>query len=91
MNSNGALILNTIIEQLAEAVADRVAQVLEGQRERRPAAEPNFISEGEVARRYGLRRRTLQGWRLRGGGPAWVRAGRRVLYPVAGIEEFLTK
>jgi len=36
----------------------------------------------EAADSLGLSRRTLEGWRVSGGGPEFVRFGRRILYPL---------
>lgn len=88
--SSSAPVLEAIIEQLAEAIAARVAERIAVHAPPSTATpQPQFLDEGAVEARFRLKRRTLQSWRLRGGGPPWVRVGRRVLYPVDGVEEFL--
>lgn len=37
----------------------------------------------------GVAERTLEEWRRQGRGPRWIRAGRMVLYPVAGLRAWL--
>ena len=48
-----------------------------------------LLTEPETARALHVSERTLQRWRGSGEGPAFVRAGRRVLYRPADIEAFL--
>jgi hypothetical protein len=36
-----------------------------------------------------LQRKTLENWRSQGRGPAYVKVGGRVLYPVADLEAFV--
>lgn len=38
------------------------------------------VTEAQLARHWGVSRRTLQRWRARGYGPAWLAIGGRVLY-----------
>ena len=85
--------LDSVLDSLADLVAERVAQRLSTDL-RAPTSEPtlklpDFYSESDLAARSGLSPRTLQGWRLKGGGPQWVRCGRRVLYPRASADQFL--
>ena len=42
----------------------------------------------DLARRLGLSPRTLEGWRWRGTGPRFVKAGGRVLYRLEDVEAF---
>ena len=48
------------------------------------AAEPHYLNEGELARRWGLSPKTLQRWRGEGIGPVFVKFSRRVAYPLEG-------
>ena len=48
--------------------------------------QPSFLSEAELARRWLHSERTLQRWRQKGQGPAYLRLGRRVLYRLADVE-----
>lgn len=46
----------------------------------------------KVAARYlGLSHRTLEQWRCNGAGPAFIQAGRRVLYLVRDLDAFISK
>ncbi|CTQ69499.1 helix-turn-helix transcriptional regulator [Roseibium alexandrii] len=40
----------------------------------------NLLNENKAAEYLGLSVRTLQAWRVRGGGPTFVKAGRAVRY-----------
>ena len=48
-----------------------------------------LLTEPETARALHVSERTLQRWRGTGEGPAFVRAGRRILYRPDDIEAFL--
>jgi hypothetical protein len=50
-----------------------------------------LLSETEVEKATGgiLKRRTLQHWRLIGGGPKFVKVGRRCYYHPDAIAEFI--
>jgi excisionase family DNA binding protein len=48
-----------------------------------------MMRESEVAALLGLRRRTLQGWRHRGGGPPYVRIGGAVRYAPEDVRAWL--
>jgi hypothetical protein len=48
-----------------------------------------FISDVEVEALYGLRRKTLQNWRLLGRGPVYRKFGKGVRYDVAALEEWI--
>ena len=43
---------------------------------------------GEVAERYHTTTLTLTDWRYKGKGPAWFRAGKRVLYTEAALADW---
>ncbi len=47
-----------------------------------------FLDEKALAKRWPIKRRTLQRWRLEGKGPPYVKLGSRVAYPLRGIEEW---
>ncbi len=47
-----------------------------------------YLTTEEAAARLRLSRRTVEAWRLTGAGPAFVRLGRRVVYPIAKLDEF---
>jgi excisionase family DNA binding protein len=48
-----------------------------------------LMTEQEAARRLTVSVKTLQAWRVRGGGPRFVKVGRLVRYTEAAIEEFI--
>lgn len=47
-----------------------------------------FLTEAELAARWRHSLRSVQRWREEGGGPPWVRIGRRIVYRIADIEAF---
>ena len=50
-----------------------------------PPAECRYLSEAELARRWGLSPKTLQRWRgLPGCGPLFAKFSRKVSYPLEG-------
>ena len=61
--------------------------------EARLAAPPReYLSAGEAASFLGLSKQQLDIWRMRGGGgPAWHKVGRRVLYAVADLRGFMAE
>jgi hypothetical protein len=95
--------IDALLLALADLIAERVAKRLSirgtdgagehggdgiALRHQAEATKPDFFSEAELARRSGLSARTLQGWRQKGGGPPWIKVGRRVLYPRPDAETF---
>ena len=50
---------------------------------------PVLHDEKEAARRLNLSPRTLQAWRLRGGGPQFRKIGRRVMYAEPDLAAFV--
>ena len=50
---------------------------------------PTLLDERAAASRLGLSPRTLQAWRVSGGGPVYRKVGRRVLYAVPDLAAFL--
>jgi predicted DNA-binding transcriptional regulator AlpA len=53
------------------------------------SAETRLLTEVQVEATYGLARRTLQRWRLTGGGPTYHKLGRSVRYRRADVEAFI--
>jgi hypothetical protein len=49
-----------------------------------------FLSQKELARRWGLSPRTLERWRWIGSGPRFLKLGSRVSYRLSDIERFET-
>lgn len=48
-----------------------------------------LMNEKSAAARLGLSPRTLQSWRVTGGGPIYRKIGRRVLYAAADLASFI--
>jgi hypothetical protein len=46
------------------------------------------LNQIELSRRWGFSPRTLEGWRWFGKGPAFIKAGGKVLYRLNDIEAF---
>ena len=47
-----------------------------------------FLTDLQLADRWQMHRQTLISWRSAGTGPPFVRIGRRVLYPLAEVEQY---
>lgn len=47
---------------------------------------PCVLTEAELAKRWQVSMRTLQGWRAKGIGPTFLKLGRCVRYPLRNIE-----
>lgn len=48
----------------------------------------SYFSTEQAATYLGLSRRTLEGFRCRGGGPLFIKAGRRCLYRQEDLDEW---
>jgi hypothetical protein len=48
-----------------------------------------YWPEEKMAAVRGVSKRTLRGERQRGDGPAWVKDGRKIHYPIAGYRDYL--
>ncbi len=48
-----------------------------------------FLTTPEAAAYLRVKKETMEAWRIRGGGPRFRRAGRRILYALEDIEAFL--
>jgi hypothetical protein len=49
----------------------------------------DLLTPEQVADRLHQTLRGLQHWRSHGKGPAWVRLGKRILYPAAAVDRFV--
>jgi excisionase family DNA binding protein len=49
----------------------------------------HLLSEKDAAPRLGVSVRTLQAWRVRGGGPRFAKLGRKVLYRPEDLDGFV--
>jgi predicted chitinase len=55
----------------------------------RPASpQVRHLNQQQLARRLGISERTLEGWRYRGKGPAYLRLEGRIAYRVIDVERF---
>ena len=50
--------------------------------------DPNLLEPTVIARRWGVTLHTLSQWRWKGGGPAFIKVGRKVYYPKEDIIDF---
>lgn len=57
----------------------------------RPVDEGRRMLEGELAKRWRISPRTLQSWRSKGRGPAYLRVCGRIIYRIEDIIEFETE
>jgi hypothetical protein len=56
----------------------------------RPAELGRLVTDSQLSGLLNIPRRTIQGWRRRGGGPPWVRVGRRAIrYDVVNVHAWL--
>jgi hypothetical protein len=46
------------------------------------------LSQAQLAERLGVSQRTLEGWRYRGKGPAYLRLESRIAYRLTDVERF---
>ena len=47
-----------------------------------------FLKQKDVARRWGISHRTLERWRVVGGGPRFVKIGAHALYRLRDVEAY---
>ncbi len=57
--------------------------------DRRAVSAPANVDTWRAAELIGMSKRTLEKWRGEGTGPPFLKLGRRVLYSVADLEEWL--
>ena len=55
-----------------------------------PSANTRLLDQNELASRWGLSPRTIEKWRWIGRGPAFIKLGRLVRYPLESVEEYET-
>ncbi|GEM_PF-3594754 len=46
------------------------------------------LTEAQLAERWNISKKTLQAWRLKGGGPEFVRIGAAIRYLVSAVSEY---
>ncbi len=49
----------------------------------------SLLTETQAAELLAIKTKTLQAWRVRGGGPRYVKMGRCVRYRLADLEEYI--
>lgn len=49
---------------------------------------PEFLTQSEVAKRWRVSQRTLEGWRFKRIGPDYTKIGSRILYPRDCVIQF---
>ena len=52
------------------------------------ASEVRHLTQAQLAQRLGVSQRTLEGWRYRGKGPAYLRLEGRIAYRLTDVERF---
>jgi len=50
--------------------------------------DERFLTQVDLAKRWLIKERTIEGWRRRGTGPAFIRIERRVRYRLTDIEVY---
>lgn len=63
-------------------------EALGGRDGRRQPSEVRHLTQAQLADRLGVSQRTLEGWRYRGKGPAYLRLEGRIAYRVIDVEQF---
>lgn len=50
--------------------------------------QPEHLTPDQLAARWHKSAGTLSNWRAQGKGPAYIKLGRTILYPVPAVQEF---
>ena len=58
---------------------------------RTSSSRPKCIDTAAAAKFVGVSKRTLEKWRCEGGGPPYLKLGRRVLYCLGDLEEWISR
>jgi len=56
-----------------------------------PFPLPTFLTEAQVAERLAISPRTLQMWRVKGGGPVFTKVGAAVRYSPEAVADWLAR
>ncbi len=56
-----------------------------------PVASFQLVNQDTAASILAVSTRTLEGWRVRGGGPKFVRVGRAIRYRIVDLEAFVAE
>lgn len=55
------------------------------------ASDRPLLNQTQAAKLLAVSTRTMEGWRCRGGGPRFVRVGRRVRYRLVDLQEWIER
>ena len=77
-------LLEDLIERIAARVAERIPQPPPVALPSPPQAE--YLTTKSAAKALALSTGTLEGWRSRGEGPAWVKIGTAIRYSRANLD-----
>jgi hypothetical protein len=80
--------IGAIVDAIDERLTARLTELLQA-RPSQPTADPPYFDQAALAERLRVSARTLEKWRQRGKGPPYRQAGKRVLYPSAGVSKWL--
>src|ERR1700733_16188870 len=86
--------IDAIADSVTERVAARLAELLqtcESRPHQAAPAQPVYLTEKETCARYRFHPKTLQAYRREGGGPPFMRAGKKILYRADEVEAWLRR
>jgi hypothetical protein len=56
-----------------------------------PLSQDTLLTPQEAADWLRMKKQTLANWRCQGGGPAFLRVGSKIFYPLSKIKEYLDR
>lgn len=83
-----------IIDRVADAIAERVAERMRVDIVKACTRAPdtdNRLNTPDAARYLGVASKTLEIWRIKGGGPAFVKMGARVSYRQSDLDQYIAE
>jgi hypothetical protein len=95
MQTEGRVIIQAAPEELERLItsAVRAARLEEAENDDKSDDKPDqhkkLITPMDIQKEFGIHRKLLAYWRLRGSGPAYVTFGRRIYYERSVFEDFL--
>jgi len=88
----GSADLEDLIDRIATRIAERVAERIPPPSPAAvPAPHPDYLTTKQAAKVLALGTSTLEGWRARSEGPAWVKIGTAIRYSRADLDAWLAK
>jgi predicted DNA-binding transcriptional regulator AlpA len=81
-----------IRDMIRAVVREEIRAALDELKPARPASAPaadEYVDEREFHRRIDVAVKTIQDWRAKNTGPAWIKMGRNVRYPMSGVRAWL--